>query len=371
MTIIAHFRAFNAPTLLGDLLVSGNTQPVRPVDIPASRSINERIFLPPNLYVAGLRQKVVLINETLAVAWAGDFMQAVDFFSSLEPLRHLSNVDAPYVRSIIDGIDDSRKDELHLIAIVAAGNDAALITHRASLPQEFGPISRIVCAGSGSDPFLEILKQHAENALEPNLGAHVDEHRKGFDLNLISALSGEEFASPLPLQKGWGGAFEVVRVVAGKVSKVPNLLFLNFFVRDEGSEHSLWWVPNFRHLGYWDHLTIVQAIEHEIGAGGDFKTGRNDVFIVGPPGSDSVNTSGFARPSLDQQDAVLTYVLLPNGERASTYAAAYEKPVFRYDISGAKLTTSFDRMFMDDLVNGLEKMLERRIFFRGAQNRPG
>src|ERR1700733_4607004 len=100
MTIIAHFR-YRVPTLIGDLLVSTNSRPSKPVDIPASRNINERRFLRPNYYVAGLRQKLVLLSNALAIAWSGDFMQAVDFFSTIEPLRHVREVDPLQVGEIM------------------------------------------------------------------------------------------------------------------------------------------------------------------------------------------------------------------------------------------------------------------------------
>lgn len=81
-----HFNAFGTPTLLGDLLVSSTAKPAKEVHLPVSRNINERIFLRENFYIAGLTQKVVLLNGGLAIAWSGNFASAADFFSCLEPL---------------------------------------------------------------------------------------------------------------------------------------------------------------------------------------------------------------------------------------------------------------------------------------------
>jgi hypothetical protein len=215
---------------LGDLLVSAGSRPAKEIDIPASRNINERIFLPSNYYVAGLRQKLVLLNAKLAIAWSGDFMQAVDFFSTVDPLRHLNDIDPQQVQSVIDGIDEYRKNKINLIAMVGTSGNCTLICHRISPPQDFGTISSVACAGSGSQEFLEILKQHAENIEPLNAGIRIDELASGFDLNLISALSGEEFVSTLPLQRGWGGGFEIVRLLGGEIQRVRNQLFLNFFV---------------------------------------------------------------------------------------------------------------------------------------------
>ena len=51
----------------------------------------------------------------------------VDFFSTAEPLRHLSIIDPIHVQSIINGIDDTRKDRLHLIGMVANGEEVTMV----------------------------------------------------------------------------------------------------------------------------------------------------------------------------------------------------------------------------------------------------
>jgi hypothetical protein len=190
-------EAFSSPTLIGDLLISGSSKPTKEVDIPASRNVNTRIFLPPNFYISGLRQKVVLISDTLAFAWSGNFMQAVDFFETIEPLRYLSEVDPQYVQSLIDAIDENRKNNLSLIGVLASENNSSIFSHRIIEFQNFGPVTSLKCAGSGVAPFSEIVRQHATNIGELNRNAGVDELAHGFDLNLISALSGEEFVSTL------------------------------------------------------------------------------------------------------------------------------------------------------------------------------
>jgi hypothetical protein len=218
------------------------------------------------------------------------------------------------------------------------------------------------------------LRAHANNVKSLNREADTKDLALGFDLNLISALSGEEFVSPLPLQQGWGGGLEVARMAEGRIRKVRNLLFLNFFVDYSDGEAGLWWVPNFRHLDYWYDYTVIQAIEHEIGANGNFERGRNDVFIVGPPEREAIDLSNMILSDVDKCDAVLTYVLLGprrDSATAATYAAAYEKPIFGYNVSGSLLSVSFDRKFTDDLTQKLGSMVGRKVVFRGARNRPG
>jgi hypothetical protein len=93
--------------------------------------------------------------------------------------------------------------------------------------------------------------------------------------------------------------------VDGRINKLRNVLFLNFFIDVQDGQGALWWVPNFRHLDYWQKYTVIQAIEHEIGSRGNFDRGRNDVFIIGPPERQSVNLSEFSRPNIDHYEVVL------------------------------------------------------------------
>jgi hypothetical protein len=284
MTIIAHFNSFGVPTLLGDLLLSGADKPAAEVHVPASRNINERIFLRPNFYIVGLTQKLVLLNSKLAIAWSGRYGRAADLFSSLEPLRRIDTIDASYVSAMLDALDEPIKRDLSWIALVATGSDCTLLTHRVEPLRDYGPITHVTFGGSGSGQFSHIFPQLCRNILEVNPDATVEVMREGFVATVLGALAGEEFDRPLPLQEGWGGGFEVVKLVDGPMSKLTRQLSLNFIAQQQGEEWAVWFVPNLRHTDYWNELTMVQTIEHEIDASGRLLPGRRDVFVVSPPG---------------------------------------------------------------------------------------
>lgn len=285
MTMIAHFRSFGVPTLIGDLLISSASNPGRQVHLPASRNINERIYLPPNYYVIGLSQKLVLINESLAVAWSGNYAQAANIFSSLEPLRHIEVVDPTHVQAFIAGVDNSLKSDLSLMALVSTPAGPELLTHRVEPFRDYGPIAHVACSGTGHQLFHRLMDQLSANILTANPGVSPDELREGFDINFLGSLEGEEFASTIPLRQRWGGGFEVARLVGGHITKVGKQLSLRFLIRREAQAFSLWLVPNFRHTDYTQGLTVVQAVEHEVGSDGSVLPGRRDIFVVTSPGS--------------------------------------------------------------------------------------
>src|SRR5262249_20426880 len=163
-----------------DLLVSSTAKPATEVHLPASRNINERIFLRQNFYIAGLTQKVVLLNGGLAIAWSGTFAHAADLFSSLEPLRNVEGLGSDYVRAILDAIDEPAKRELSWIALIANGSTTKLLTHRVEPLRSYGEVSQVTFAGSGSKQFRSIFPQLCKNIIRANPHASFEDLRWGF-----------------------------------------------------------------------------------------------------------------------------------------------------------------------------------------------
>lgn len=73
MTIIASYQKNNVILMIGDLLVSGKNEQDSPLDIPTRFS---ELQPSTNLLFTQLSQKVVIINDHLAVAWAGSMVVA-------------------------------------------------------------------------------------------------------------------------------------------------------------------------------------------------------------------------------------------------------------------------------------------------------
>lgn len=161
MTIIAHYRSFGVPALIGDLLISGRNDPRRPVHIPASRSINDRIFLPENTFIVGLNQKIILCDDKLALAWSGSRFQAANVVDAWQPLRYLADIDPAMVESLLDGVDNSLRNDLSLIIAVATSDAVHLITRNVEQPRDYGDITKVIAVGSGRVIFHDLVGQQA------------------------------------------------------------------------------------------------------------------------------------------------------------------------------------------------------------------
>jgi len=127
---------------------------------------------------------------------------------------------------ILEGLDEPIKQELSWIALVATRSGYALATHRVAPIRDYGPITHVTFAGSGGAQFGHIFPQLCSNILAANPTATVEELRGGFDATVFSSLTGEEFDRPVSLQEGWGGGFEVVRLLDGRMTRLEKQLSL-------------------------------------------------------------------------------------------------------------------------------------------------
>ena len=119
MTLIAGLHNLGAPILLGDLLITAQTND------PAARS-----FLPTSaaaaslpakgFRVAGTRKKVHIVNPRLAVAWAGSQLAASILFKDLHDLKAPTSRNE-LERTLSRHTEFTRATSVHLIGWLVEG----------------------------------------------------------------------------------------------------------------------------------------------------------------------------------------------------------------------------------------------------------
>jgi hypothetical protein len=375
MTIIAYLNVGGVHSLIGDLLISGRgDQASREiVNIPASRDVNARVSFPRDTFAVGLQQKVVVLNDGLAIAWSGNFAQAQDLFGGLEPLRAVDRVDPAFFQTILGSIEGERINDLSIIAMVAHEGQCSLITHRTTRPLDYGAAEGVICSGSGSDTFRELIGQQGTNIRELFPSLSREELGAEFDLNLVGSMQGEEFLSPQGIEAGWGGGFEIARLINNRIAKIDNILSLHFFVRESHQDElDLFWLPNFRHTSYWNDFTIVQAMEHPVSDAGLMLPGRRDVFVTGPPGRPNADLSTFEVPDFHQQAVVIASIEFPATGDVITAPSFGGVPAARFDApeGSERVQVSFEINFIAELIMLAHQRWGRPTHFRGAASRP-
>lgn len=75
MTVIAAFEVQDSPLLFGDLLITGPTTGRNKAAVPAQGEVQD-FFGESGWSISGLGQKVCLLSDSFAIAWAGSWLGA-------------------------------------------------------------------------------------------------------------------------------------------------------------------------------------------------------------------------------------------------------------------------------------------------------
>jgi len=367
MTVICHARFCGTSTLIGDLLITSRYAPTTSIAIPIARDVN-RFVTPADRAVFGMRQKVNVLGNRLAVAWSGALAQAEDVVPSLRPLASVETLTTNQVGQVLDAVEPSRKNSLSLIVAVADQlGGVHLALHNILPPQNIGKISDVVISGTGRPTLLTALRQlsRAQIVKEP-----LDQEMtsKGFALSIAGFMGGEEIRSTQPLKAGWGGSFEVARFANGSFSKLGKVLFLYFRVTRTKSKYDLWWIPFFRKIDYWNNLTCVRAIQHEITNSGLLTPGREDIFLLSSLGSDIPDMTSFVAPPVMDHSYVVSYIFgAPERDDVLAHVAHWGGPLFSYEFANSCARIAWRSDFIPDLAMRLSQKLKTTPTFQGIR----
>ena len=113
MTLIARAKFGRFCFYIGDLLLTGERNSGRPVDLPVARNINSLLPQAASRRVTGTAQKLNLVSERLIIGWAGSLVQARPMlrdFATLSASGKLTCLDD--VRDAIERVPWRDRDDL-------------------------------------------------------------------------------------------------------------------------------------------------------------------------------------------------------------------------------------------------------------------
>lgn len=234
MTIICSFQNDDALLMVGDLLLSGNQESRKSIQIP-TRFHPQQATINPQF--SGLTQKLLLIDDHLAVGWAGSKIVATHLIKQIQ-----NNLFPPYSGpKILKCIYGSglAKEELEKVSFIFFGYTQnpkeKLFVQDYLAGQTILPDgSKVKYSGSGSFHFLDSIEfQMRLSSGTPNSYAEA-----------VSAFIGRcaialysEIVSDITHNFFYGGGFEVL-LFSGEKSKyikIP-LIFIFWACEDQGLE---------------------------------------------------------------------------------------------------------------------------------------
>ena len=215
MTLIAARFKNGLPLLFGDILVTSQRKTSEhPLELPLHGKTYESMTGDYAPYPVLLRQKILLINDHLAVGVTGSEQHINDFLRELTYgfSKDRSKEDLEHFLSKFKSLPSSSLGYIIIMTIPKLGVFAKATDHRRS---QDGAHSWV--AGSGAESYKyedEILNKDFQNTVAIGSTAVLAE-----TIQLLISLLCREFISLTSISKSWGAGFEIVVANGGKLEK--------------------------------------------------------------------------------------------------------------------------------------------------------
>lgn len=214
-------------SFFGDLLITGPTPSDTPVvTVPAQGEV-QNFFGDSGWGIRGLKQKVNIVSDNCAIAWAGSWLNARLVISSLRRLsesRELTSAD------IIDAIDDLGADEesVQFVGLLNEGGERFAFHSNAEEVTSM-VLGDTYVAGTGGDTIrqFERLLGDVKYVEERNVNSGTKAVAKSLLLGgllLHSEWRGGLAASTL--LNAFGGGYEFAFFENGRMQKLPEVTFM-------------------------------------------------------------------------------------------------------------------------------------------------
>jgi hypothetical protein len=230
MTVIASFNINNFPILLGDLLISGNEDLESSLNIPTIGKITEIFPKGSDFVPTGLKQKTAILNENLALAWAGKRMSAQIIIRNLfiEAQKKTN-----WKRNDLSSFFSDYKEHLNDVGIVGFSNDGKEIfsfgcgAHQIKYDSKKYGLVRL--GGNGETH----LKSYLDNCNIQQVSKTTNslEEAVGNALAITTHMTGFEKTTGSNLLYYYGGGFEILSLVQNKFKKFGDITYLIWLAR--------------------------------------------------------------------------------------------------------------------------------------------
>jgi hypothetical protein len=266
MTLIARLLKDKVPVYVGDLLLTQDSNARQTISIPAIPDINSKLPSGADWSVSVTRQKLNILGDRLAIAWACDYLQA---YSLARKIRDAVAGGAIYHKEIfrvIEGVDGCDRDNVALIGTVLTPDANGIRLEHFSYAARkslIGP-TELVAAGTGADDLQRLFPQLIKALPTPTAD---------FSSNLLwanqvgaaiaAALVGSETANAANILDRWGGGIEVATVVGKRFMKMGDVLHTAWKAkpRTSESEWEITLLPKLIKYDYFDDALVVQTLE--------------------------------------------------------------------------------------------------------------
>ena len=122
MTLVAVFVPMGVPVLLGDLLLSDNRVQEDDIELPAHGAIPYKQPKTRAWRTSGLRQKLCLVNDFIAVGWSNSRVHARSVINDLKIHFERRYAGVEEILEFAQALPDSYELDLMVLALTPDGN---------------------------------------------------------------------------------------------------------------------------------------------------------------------------------------------------------------------------------------------------------
>jgi hypothetical protein len=269
MTAIAAIRIEGMPVLTGDLLLSSDSAPASMVNLPSLGEIPSRLPVNAVRYASGLRQKICIVNNDLAVAWSGKHGEAAKVLTSARQHFESTPVSNESLQSFFEHYARMRGSFPSSLALLCAFHE--LKKGLNTLPVQALGKSHVLAFQSPRFGWCELAGSGRDDIKRQLLAEHEYELVYGQANVLAIALSEavslgnrllvtELTTGGATISMGFGGGYEACIYLNGRFTKVSGILNLYWLYHESGGKRFELLRPIIK-MSYIDDILIIQRID--------------------------------------------------------------------------------------------------------------
>jgi hypothetical protein len=282
MTVIASFFIENNPFMISDLLISVKATPRdrRFQTLPdAIQKFNLRLPDDSVYTITDVRQKTVKIADRFVLSYAGPLSQAgnvIDHFwtvsQSVSPSEEMFRMEMNRLETA------GRVDKQCSVMVLIEGNGRIFAGTHNVIGFRSRKFRFLRAGGSGAKDLLDVFA--AYRGKETNRELNCYEEGVSLSLAFSSYLLGKEMATGEPLQRAYGGFYEVSYWNGTDFEKVRDVLHVHWVLHHKPSQGLFFDLPTrLQKLTYHDSILYLRDLDITPGQRTD-----DVVYIVSAPG---------------------------------------------------------------------------------------
>ena len=359
MTVVARLSVNQYPLLIGDLLLSGEEEEGAPVIHVPTVGPHTGVFPSgAGFSISDLRQKITVVGDNLAVAWAGNRLAAQSIIKEIIEINSTSSFTFNELAKYLENLPPVEINrQVSFVGWVKEGGRVRGFGFRSS-EYESDKFGKVGLCGTGA----EDVKEYLEDFPEITQGEKDNPLWKAYSTGLL--LSGfllrVEMATHSSLLQYYGGGYELLSLQGGKFQKLDDITFIFWEAHVNGKRVTFTLQPRmFKYSYQGDALVISTATLDDLNGGRVGVAVRRTINVVSPIYREisTEEARTYVIPDMNSK-IICNYFLLslPNNVRqvfARVHLTHGRNPLLRFTEREGIFEAIFDQEQMSEITQEL------------------